>query len=636
MQVRRWQIGVAAVVAALATVSSRGAAWAAEGPRFEASISTDTMGLDETLRLVVTLDRDAAQSYQGYTRPDVRDFDILSQAESESTQWTVTGAKQITRTLEQHIYLLRAKHKGTCTIPPAVVRVDGHELKTRELVVRVNPPQKKVPGQPSPTAPMPGQPGQPADPAGMTSPFQSQPEPEGMRGDEDIFIEARADRTSVHVGEQLVVTWTLYTRTQLLQFRTTVEPKHDDFWSEDLQPLPQRVGWEQRTVKGQSYQAMVLLKRALFPLRSGKLQVTALEAEATTLQTAFYAGGSAVRPSKAITVEVLPLPAKDQPEGFEPANVGHYELVAYVDKQQVKAGDSLTYRLTLRGRGNVRQVKPPRLDALAGKLDGFKVYEPTMSESVVRGPSVEGTKTYTYLLLPRKGGALEIPALSMPYFDPDEKKYLLAETTPITITVDGDPQKIGAPGSEASKENVLGPRIKPLRNSHHVSTRVGELVLRGPILPIAIAAPPTLLLMTMFGGAVRARLRRETARSKRRRARAAARRRMRTAELHIKGQRPSAFFGECARAIYEHLEYRLGTKCESYTMEELRRLLVERGFDEDLAKGTAAELESCDYARFAPSAQGPGEMKSAIRRVRGLLNAIESVRVRGGSEEAAA
>ena len=117
-------------VVTLAILSGPGFAGAAEAPKFDAGISSDNIGLDETLRLVITLDRDATQSYQGYTRPDVRDFDILSQAESESTQWTVTGARQVTRTLEQHIYMLRPKPKGTCTIPVATVRVDGRELHT--------------------------------------------------------------------------------------------------------------------------------------------------------------------------------------------------------------------------------------------------------------------------------------------------------------------------------------------------------------------------------------------------------------------------------------------------------------------------------------------------------------------------
>ena len=70
-------------------------------------------------------------------------------------------------------------------------------------------------------------------------------------------------------------------------------------------------------------------------------------------------------------------------------------------------------------------------------------------------------------------------------------------------------------------------------------------------------------------------------------------------------------------------------------MDELRRVLVERGFEEELAGRVAEELSSCDFARFAASASGPTEMRSALRRVRELLHSIERARVNGVAEEAA-
>jgi hypothetical protein len=98
---------------------------------------------------------------------------------------------------------------------------------------------------------------------------------------------------------------------------------------------------------------------------------------------------------------------------------------------------------------------------------------------------------------------------------------------------------------------------------------------------------------------------------------------MRVAEYHIKAQRPSAFFGECARVINEHLEYKLGAKVEALTLGELREHLTQRGFDRETVEATVKELENCDFARFAPSASGPGEMRAALRRVRALLGLIE-------------
>jgi hypothetical protein len=578
----------------------------AEEAGVSAALSSDTIALDETVQLTVAITRDASQAYQSYLRPDLKDFDILHQGQAESTQWTITNGHQAVHTVEQHIYLLRPRKKGACAIPAATARIGGKDYKSRELTVHVNPPTRKLANQPQ--APIPD--------------AQNVPEPGEMRGDEELFLDVKSDKPTLYVGEQLLVTWSLYTRTDILRYRAVTEPKHDEFWSEDIFTPPNALSWGRMMVHGQDYQAALLMKKALFPLKAGKLTITPLEAEVTTLQTAFYAGASAVRASKPVTVEVLPLPAAGRPDGFEPSNVGRFELSSQLDKTEVKAGDAVTYKLIVRGQGNIRNVKLKKIDRLAG----FKVYEPTLNEHVDRGEITMGDKIFTYLLLPQSGGELTIPAVELPYFDPGEKKYAIARAPSQTVKVIGDPQKIGS-GPADSKENVLSARVRPIRISNHVGSRLGERIVRGKLLWVSLAAPPSLLFLIVGIGALRARLQLETARSRRRRARAGARRRMREAEIHMKGQRPSAFFGACARAIYEHLEYRLEVKCEALTVEELRRLLGSRGFDNEVCEEIVRELESCDFARFAPSASGPGEMRAATRRVRGLLTSIERARV---------
>ena len=175
----------------------------------------------------------------------------------------------------------------------------------------------------------------------------------------------------------------------------------------------------------------------------------------------------------------------------------------------------------------------------------------------------------------------------------------------------------------STTENVLGQQVRPIRNRTSVRSSVGDRLFRGRIAIVMMAVPPGAWLLVLIGDALRRRLERETAGSKRRRARRGARRRLRVAEYHIKAQRPSAFFGECARVLYEHLEYRLGAKVEALTLGELREHLTARGFDRETVEGTVKELENCDFARFAPSASGPGEMRAAMRRVRTLLGLIE-------------
>lgn len=599
LAMRTWVMLAALAVAATARAD-------AGGVRFEMSVApSENITLDQQLEVTVTLDRSGSQPFESYRAPTAPDFDLLHTGSNEQTQFSMVNGRTSVRVIEQHVYVFKPKKRGSLKIQPAMVRIAGTDLKTREISVHVGAPLKNALSSVGTKGPQPG--------------IALPPPPESLRGDEDLFVDATVDKSKVYVGQQVTASWHLYTQSDILKYRPLAEPKYEDFWSEDLFVPTSHLAWDRTIVKGHEYEVALLLKKALFPLKAGKLTITALQAEATTMQTAFMAGASDTRTSKAITVDVMPLPVEGRPPGFEASNVGHYELSSSVDRTAVKAGEAVTWKITVGGTGNVRNVRLPKLD----KVDGFRVYEPTTKESIEPGDEIHGQKIYTYLLLPQKGGALSLPAVELAYFDPATAKYAVAKSTPIALTVEGDPTKVESASPAATSENVLGQQIRPIRNRASVRSSVGDRLFRGRVGIIMLAVPPGAWLLVLIGDALRRRLGRDTAGSKRRRARRSARRRLRVAEYHIRAQRPSAFFGECARVLYEHLEYRLGNKVEAFTLGELREYLIARGFDRETVEATVKELENCDFARFAPSASGPGEMRAALRRVKALLPLIE-------------
>jgi len=99
-------------------------------------------------------------------------------------------------------------------------------------------------------------------------------------------------------------------------------------------------------------------------------------------------------------------------------------------------------------------------------------------------------------------------------------------------------------------------------------------------------------------------------------------------DVHVRGNRPGKFFGEVARILYDHIEDRVGEPVAGMTREELRGYLAAKGFPAELVESLTRELENCDFARFASSASGPGEMRAALRRVRALLGAVERVKLK--------
>jgi hypothetical protein len=595
----------------LATAISATAA--AQAPAaFEMTASSENITLDQTVQVTVTMTRDGSQALESYRPPTAPDFDVLHASNSEQMQFSVINGRQSVRRVEQHLYVFKPKKRGALVINAASVKVAGQTLTSKSLTIRVGAPLKNGLSTVQPPGP------------------QAPPVPGEMRGDEGLFVDASVDKQKVYVGQQVTASWRLYTQSEILKYRPLADPKYEDFWSEDLFVPASHLAWDRAVIKGREYAMALLLKKALFPLKSGKLTITPLEAEATTLETAFYAGASDARKSRAITVDVMPLPVEGRPAGFESPNVGRFTLAAAIDRAAVKAGEAVTWKITIRGTGNIRNVRLPKLE----KVDGFRLYEPTTKETIAPGDEVHGDKVYTFLLLPERGGKLELPSLTLAYFDPETGKYDVAKSEPIAVTVEGDPTKVEASAPSSSTENVLAQQIKTIRNSKSVRSAVGDRLWRGKWAALLLAAPPGLWLLVLVGDALRRRLSRETQGSKRRRARRSARRRLRVAEYHIKAQRPSAFFGECARVLYEHLEYRLGAKVEALTLGELREHLIARSFERETTEAVVKELENCDFARFAPSASGPGEMRAALRRVRALLGLIE--KAKPAEKEAAA
>ncbi len=584
---------------------------------FNATISSDSVTMADTVQLTVSLERDGNAALDSYRPPSMPDFEILRAVDgAQQLSWQIINGRQSVRMVDEHVYLLKPKKKGALVIGPAVVKLSGQELKTKQITVRVSGiPKNMISVAPN---------GQVVEPIAA---------PQNLRANDDIHVEASTDKPKVYVGEQVNASWRLWAASDILRYRSIADPKTDNFWSEDI--TPQQRAWERQVVKGKDYQVMLLTQRALFPLKAGKLTVTALKAEVTTMQGMFAPAASENTQSNALEIDVRPLPSDGKPANFPTTNVGKFELTAEVDRTHVAAGDAVTLKVTVSGAGNVHGARVSKLYEKGDGPDGWRAYEPTVKETLERGPVVSGRKVITYLMTPLRGGRLTIPQLELPFFDPATGHYEWKRTGVLEVEVEGDPKGVQTSAAGTPGENVLSRQIRPIHARASLSMRVGELLFERPRLRIIVLlTPPVTWLLVLIIDGLRRRLAKDTPRSRRRRARANARRRLRIAEYNIKMQRPPAFFAECARAIYEHLEFRLGTKVESYTHDELRSRLVQSGFSKETAEAIARELENCDFARFAPSASGPGEMRAAVRRVRTLLGFIENERLEASKEAA--
>ncbi|HXI56920.1 MAG TPA: BatD family protein [Polyangia bacterium] len=654
-------IGTAAIAFAGALLVAPAVA-RAQAPSFVAEVDRNQVAAGDTFTYEVTLNA-ANQSIDGYQAPNFGSLRVVSapRGPNRSTQMQIGGGGTFVQNGYTWHYVLSAgSQKGPVSIGPARVRVDGREMKSNTVNLRVVDAGAAVPRQPtrsrSPFAGIPGF-------GGLLDP-QPEPEPEPepdpasrppsmSSAPAANFIRAVPDKTRAFLGEQVTVSWFLYITQRQDKYEPITEPHTDGFWVEDITPASARgqLSLTSETVGGRNYQVALLMKKALFPLQPGKLTITPLESEVA--QVDFF--GSKLRrqrlKAEPVTIEVLPLPKAGQPADFDAAqsNVGKFAMAAHVDRNTVSVGEAVTLTVEIKGQGNVRNVRAPALPA----LDGWKSYPPkstlTIDSPGSPGDAVAGTKSLEYLLLPERAGTTMLTSLSLPYFDPEAKAYAVAKTEPVRLEVTGDGATAvhandgnaasrpagaaaGASAAGAASENVIAAEIRPIRAQSALKRDIGTTFYRSSGFTGLLVVPPLGLLVTVVVGRLRERFGGDTRRRRRRRARQQMRKRLSAAQQHLDAGRTGDFYIEIDRVLRDLLAARLGLPVAGLRMEELSALLRERGMPDGVVTRVLAELEDCDLARFAPGSGGVGRerMTASLERAAELIDAIEKAPLREG------
>src|SRR5205085_9043514 len=121
-----------------------------------------------------------------------------------------------------------------------------------------------------------------------------------------VLLEAKPTRTSLYVGEPLLLIYYLYTQTSITGIQFATAPQFTGFWAEDLETPKQNSG-EPATVDGVAYRRFPVMMKLLFPTKAGRLVIPASTFSIGMAQQTFFdQGGVVQRPTKPITVDVKP------------------------------------------------------------------------------------------------------------------------------------------------------------------------------------------------------------------------------------------------------------------------------------------------------------------------------------------
>ena len=575
---------------------------AADTVEYYATVDRERMALDETLTLQVTLAFDQDVQAGEPVLPETPDFDVVRQGRSDQMSFSFGGGGSAFRKIRTWTLVLQPRREGKLVILPGRVEVGGKRYETGRITVEVAPARGggQRQAQPAPQRP----PGFPPIPGFDDDPFDALLGGGPQPSENDLFLRATVDRREVHVGEQVTLSVWLFSRVDVRHVEGLKMPRLDGFWAEELQ-TPRQISAETRVIDGVPYQAYLIQRRALFPLRAGEMSIEPVELDVVTGRSLFGGGRRQHRKSLGATLTVRPLP-EGAPPAFRRGNVGQWSLRVEATPQEVALGDPVTVRVVAEGQGNLRNLELPEL----GKIDGFKLFEPTRSEEVaIRDLRYGGSKTAEYVLVPERAGSFEVPPLAFAFFDPKAGQYVSMETAPIALTVlQGQGSAVAqAPAPPAPQERqrdggLVPPRVAP------VIVAAQEPLWSRPWFLAALLAPA----LAVLGVVAAPLLRRGGTRPARRKAKGRAAPGLPAEVRRLAEAGDAAFWAACEKALLDGAAARLGRPAHGLQRSELLAALRAAGVEEGAVEAARETLVRCEMARYAPGALDAGAV-AAVR-----------------------
>ncbi|MGA9115536.1 MAG: BatD family protein [Bacteroidota bacterium] len=587
---------LAAALAAGATVARSADA------TFEASVDRNQVALGEQFSLSFVLGNAGMGGGKNLQLPDLSRFHIMAGPNQSSSMQFVNGAVSSS---VSYAYVLQPKEPGRFTIGAASIEVSGSVLRSQPLTIEV----VQGAGRSSP----------PAGPQGGGGGAESQ-----LEG--NIFLRASVDRSRLIQGEQVNLTFKLYTRVSVSNYAVQKNPAMKGFWGEDVEN-PRNITLATETVDGRQYRVGVIRKMALFPTQSGDLEISPMEVQATVqvqsrrlfdpldsfFQDPFGRTVNTTVASEPLKIRVDPLPG-GAPAGFGGA-VGRFAMSTETDRKTVRADEPVSLRITISGAGNLKLLESPAVEF----PPDFEQYAPKVTENITRREGkIAGSKTFEYLMIPRYPGRKTLRPVTFVFFDPARGEYVTLRSAPLELTVEpgAAPRAESSPGDRREDVTLLSRDIRYIRLADDGLRRKGEYVYRDPLFLLLLALPAGGWAAAFVAARKRREERSDEAGTRSRKAYRTARRRLREAG--------TAEVSSCvARALWTYLGDRLGIPPAEMSLERAAAELEARSRDPGAAAALRELLERCEQERFAPPASGSAAGRQRTDEARRVLDRIE-------------
>ncbi len=530
-------------------------------------------------------------------------FEILyGPSVSTSKSYSIVNGQTTSSVSNSYTYTLMPNKEGEFEIPPATIKVGNSEYKSNSLTIKVLP-QDQASGNNAGTSnqSQSNQSGSSSSSTSITS--------------DEVFVRMSLSKNSVFENEGFLVTFKIYSLYDVVNYENLKFPEFEGFIAQEIE-LPANRQLNLENYNGRNYRTFVLRQLVLYPQRSGSITIPTgkidlilrmrSQKRVQSIFDDFFETYADVKKSLTInggSINVKPLPA-GKPALFSGA-VGNFKMTSSINSENVKANDAVTIKIEISGNGNIKMIKNPEIVF----PNDFEIYDPKVNLNLKTTTSgVSGSKTIEYLAIPRYAGDFVIPSASFSFFDLKSGAYKMLSTPEFKLHVAKGEGGADNPNQPAysnftNKEDLkfVGKDILYIKTDGF-SFHKKDKFLFGSLLYLLWYLIPALLFIAYYiVNRKQAKENANIALVRTKKANKVASKRLKTAGKLLKENKKERFYDEILKALWGYLSDKLNIPVASLTKDNVEAELTKYGVGESLIKEFIDILNTCEFARFAPS-----------------------------------
>lgn len=568
--------------------------------QFEASAKTPVQ-VGERFRLTFNVNTEG----ENFMPPELDNFRVLSgpNRSSRSSIQIING--KVTRSVNhEYYYTLEATKEGTFEIKPATIEVDGETYKSNAVKVKVVPGNRKSRG--SNQSSSRGASGQKSSSGSLDSDM--------------AFLRAEVNNSKPYQGEEVIVTYKLYYRVDIADYGVAQTPSYPGCWSQDLTSDNRQPGRYTETVDGKRYYVADIFKEAIFPQRSGEIKSKPMQFKIVArvrdqsrdnqkrdpfdsfFDNNFFGHKTVEKTltSNPVNLDVKPLPSAGKPGAFNGA-VGNFSFSSSIDKTNVQTNDAINLSFTVKGKGNIKLIDPPKIDF----PPDFEVYDPETSSNINASASegVSGSKTFEYTIIPRIPGEFTIPSIQFAYYNTNQDRYVTEQSSAYTINVSkspGNQRNITYNPSSQEEIQYLGKDIRYIYTNPVTLQVKGNYFYGSTQFYLLLIIPLVVFIALVVLVRYYRKRSGNIALQKERKANRIARKRLKKSKSLMQGKESGDFYEELADAVWGYISDKFHIPLSQLSMDTVSEKLEQKNISDEIISQFIETLEECEYARFAP------------------------------------